>query len=106
MLALIHGDASIDDVEHAFFHCERWVLERRNLKAKVGACTIENYCYIILSSEVSCAEVLLKSKYRRLDRFSDIVAQSGRGCGHSVNKVRKYISDNRRYMYAHRTHIK
>ena len=39
------------DAGHTFFHCERWRLERRNLEAKVGACTIENFCDAMLSSE-------------------------------------------------------
>ena len=47
----IYGDASIDDAEHTLFHCERWILERRNLEVEVGACTIENFCDVILSSE-------------------------------------------------------
>ena len=47
----IYSDASIDDAEYTFFHCERWKLERSNLEAKVGACTIENFCEVILSRE-------------------------------------------------------
>ena len=48
-------------------------MERRNLEAKVRACTIENLCDVILSSEenwnsmTSYAEVLLKSKKFDLD---------------------------------------
>ena len=58
----------IVDAEHTFFYCERWRLERRNLGAKVGACTIENFCDIIQSSEengnsIACyIESLLKSE--------------------------------------------
>ena len=64
----IYGDVSIDDAEDTFFHCERCVLERRNLEIKVGVVTIENFCNVILSSEenwnnlASYAEVLLKTK--------------------------------------------
>ena len=60
------------------------MVERRNIKAKVGA-------YTILSSEENCnsrasfTKASLKSKkfdlekkYKRLDTFSDIVVQSGR----------------------------
>ena len=70
----IYGDASIDDAEYTFCHCEKWVLERRNLEAKVGL--IENFCDVILRSEenwismVSYAEVLLKSEIFYLDKRS------------------------------------
>ena len=47
-LHLWYGDA-----KHSFFHCERLRLEIRNLEAKVGACTFENFCDIILSSEIN-----------------------------------------------------
>ena len=47
----IYRDAFSDDAEHTFFHCERRKLERRNLEAKVGACTIENFCGGILNND-------------------------------------------------------
>ena len=46
----IYDDAATDDVEYTFFHCERWRFGRRNLEAKIGACTIENSCDVILGS--------------------------------------------------------
>ena len=46
----IYDDASIDDAEHTFFHCERWKLERRNLEVKVGVFTIKNFCNELLNS--------------------------------------------------------
>ena len=49
----VYGDASIDDTKYTFFHCERLRLERTNLKAKVGACTIGNFCDVIPRSEES-----------------------------------------------------
>ena len=51
-------------------------MEGRNLEAKVDACTIENFCNVILSSEenwnsmVSYAEGLLKSERFDLDERS------------------------------------
>ena len=80
-LNCIYGYASmviacIDDAKYTFFHCERWVLERRNLEAKIGACTINNFCDLILSSEenwnsmASYSEVLLKSKKFDLEKRS------------------------------------
>ena len=48
-------------------------LERRNLEAKVSACTVENFCDVILSSKknwnsmANYTEVLLKSKKFDLD---------------------------------------
>ena len=62
-----------DDAKRTFFYCERWRLERSNHEVKVGACTIENFCDVILSSgdnwnSVACyTEVLLKSKKFDLD---------------------------------------
>ena len=53
-------------------------MERKNLEAKVGACTIENFCHVILSSEENCnsrvryVEVLLQSKKFDLDERSRI----------------------------------
>ena len=32
----IYGNASIDDAEHTFFHCEKWRLETRNLEPKAA----------------------------------------------------------------------
>ena len=72
----IYGNASIDDAEHTFFHCEKWRLETRNLEAKVGACTVEDLCKVILSSEknwnsvASYTKALLKSKKFDLDERS------------------------------------
>ena len=72
----IYRDASIDDVEYSFFHCERCSLETRNLEAKVGACAIENFCNVILSSEknwnsmANYIEALLISKKFGLDERS------------------------------------
>ena len=72
----MYDDTSIDDVEHTFFHCERWRLERRNLGVKVDECTIENFYDVILSIEenwnsmASYAEALLKSKNFDLDERS------------------------------------
>ena len=69
----IYDDTLIDDIEHTFFHCDRWRLERRNLDAKFGACTVDNFCDAILSSEenrigmISYTEVWLKSKKFDLD---------------------------------------
>ena len=66
-LNCIYDDATIDDVEHTFFYCERWNLEKRNLEVKVGICTVESCCDVILNSEdnwnsiASNNEVLLKS---------------------------------------------
>ena len=82
----IYGDASFDDAEHTFFHCKRWRLERRNLEAKIGACTIENFRYMILNSEENFnnmaryTEIMQKhTKFDLDDRssFSNIVGQSG-----------------------------
>ena len=62
------GDALIDEAEHTLCCCERWILEISNVKAKVGACTIENFCDVILSSKknwnsMACyTEAFLKSK--------------------------------------------
>ena len=50
-----------DDAEHTFCHCERWSLERKNLEAKVGVCTVENFCDILLNSEENCFQ---KKKHR------------------------------------------
>ena len=47
----IYGDEPIDDAEHTFFHCERWVLEIRNLEETVSVCNIEKFCDMILSKE-------------------------------------------------------
>ena len=53
--------------------CERWKLERRNPEVKVGACIVENFCDVILSSEknwnsmASYVKALLKSKKFDLD---------------------------------------
>ena len=62
----IYGDASIYNVEHNFFHCKRGRLERRNLEAKVGIYTIENFCNVTAkenwNSMASYIEALLKSK--------------------------------------------
>ena len=72
----IYGDESIDDAEHILFHCERCRLERRNLETNVGACTVENFCDVILSTEenwkgmASHTEALLKSKKIDLDERS------------------------------------
>ena len=72
----IYDDASIDDVEHTFFHCERWRWEEKNFEAKVGAYTIENFCDVILNSKenwnsiTSFTEALLKSKKFDLDERS------------------------------------
>ena len=46
-----------DDAKYSFFHCERWRLERRNLEAKIDACTIENW-----NSMDNYTQALLKSK--------------------------------------------
>ena len=71
-----------DDTEHSFSHCKRRRLERINLEVKVGVCTVENFCDVILNSEenwnsiASYTEVLLKSKKfnanesSRMDGFS------------------------------------
>ena len=40
----IYDDAWIDDTEYTFFHCEKWVVENRNLETKFGVVTIENFC--------------------------------------------------------------
>ena len=70
------NDASTDDAEHTFFHCERWVLKRRNFETKVGEVTIENFCDVILSSDenfnsmATYGEVLLKTKKFDLDKRS------------------------------------
>ena len=61
----ICGDGSFD--------CEKYGLKKRNLEATVGACTIENFCDIILSSEenwnnkANYSEDLLKSKIFNLE---------------------------------------
>ena len=60
----IYGDASIDNTDHTFFHCE---------KEGLGVCTIENFCDVIMSSEknwnsvASYTEALLISKKFDLD---------------------------------------
>ena len=65
--------SSIDEAEHTSFHGKRWRLERRNLQAKVDACTIENFCDVILSSEknwnskASYTGAFVKSKKFDLD---------------------------------------
>ena len=57
-----------DDAEQTFFHCKRWRLERRNLEPKVGVCTVENFCDVILdslenwNSIASYTKAILKSK--------------------------------------------
>ena len=53
-------------------------MERKNLKATIGACNMENFCDVILSSEANWnnithyAEALLKSKEFELNERSRI----------------------------------
>ena len=65
----IYDDASIDVTVITVFHCERWSLERNNLEAKVGICTVlnseENW-----NSIANCSEALPKSKKFDLDERS------------------------------------
>ena len=71
-----YDDASIDDPEHTFFHCEKWRLERRNFKATFGVSIVECFYDVILNSEENCysltsyTEALLKSKKFDLDERS------------------------------------
>ena len=77
----IYGDESIDDAEDTFFFIVReggW--NKRNLKAKVGACTY--FCEVILSSEenwnrmAGYTEPLLNFKKFDLDERSRMDVQT------------------------------
>ena len=70
----IYNDASINNSEYTFIHCERWRLEKRKLEAKVGICIVDNFCDAILYNEenwnsiASYTEALQKSKKFDLDK--------------------------------------
>ena len=78
MTTKLHGDTSINDAVHTFFHYEKWRLEKRNLEAKVGTCAIENFCDALLDSNEnwnsmeSYNESLPKTKKFDLDERSGV----------------------------------
>lgn len=69
----MYGDSERDDAEHTFFHCTKWIEERKILEKVVGGLTTDSLVSEMLKNEANWNEVglfvetILRKKKKDLD---------------------------------------